>query len=95
MSGRPNMQDIALLRTALEQVAKENDEIERAQKNKAHAELCIENAIQRRNTAAEQVKKLMEAMDCSSPGNFGYENRMFALLTGLREHAEQYGRTHQ
>lgn len=94
MSGSPNMQDIALLRNALEVINRERETIERAQKQKETEELRIDQAQQRLRKSAEEVKCLMEAMDCASPGNFGYENRMMALLTGMAKHAEEYGRQH-
>jgi predicted transcriptional regulator len=95
MSGFPNSPDIAELRSALEEFRKESDAIERAQGELRRAELALAQASERRLKADKKVRELMTRMDCSATGNNGYENRIFTLLTGLAEHAEQYGRTHQ
>lgn len=83
MSGTPNMQDIALLHAALAEVDAERAKIGQAENQKQHYQLCIDEAEQRLRKHQTEVKRLMEAMDCASPGNHGYENRLMALLTGL------------
>lgn len=89
------MEDIAALRKALEEYRKESEAISSAQKQLAHYELVIDQAAQRRTTADRQIRALMEKMDCASPGNAGYENRLLVLLEGIAQHSEEYGRTHQ
>lgn len=83
MSGCPNIPDIKLLCDALAEINKERAAIESARAQKQHYEFCIDQAQQRLRKQEAEVKRLMEAMDCASPGNFGYENRMMALLTGI------------
>lgn len=95
MSGVPNMQDIALLRDALEEINKERANIEKASADRSHCDLRIDQAQQRLVKAEREMRRLMEAMDCTSPGNHGYSNRVIALLTGLAQHAEEHGRKHQ
>lgn len=95
MSGVPNMPDIALLRDALAEINKERAAIEKAGEDRAHCDLRIDQAQQRLAKAEKEMRRLMDAMDCSSTGNHGYPNRMIALLTGLAQHAEEYGRKHK
>lgn len=93
MSGRSNMPQIAELRDALEAINRERAELDRAEKDKAHCELRIDQGTQRLHKAEADMKRLMAEMDVHAPGNYGYEHRLIALLTGLAKHAEEYGRS--
>lgn len=94
MSGFPNLPDIELLRAALATINKERAAIDRAREQAQHYHDCIEAARNRLHMAEKEMKRLMAAMDCEQTGNTGYENRLMALLTGLSETAENYGRSH-
>lgn len=87
MSGFPNMEEIGELRDALAVVAREHETIEAALVDAQRIEKVRVEAISRQQAGVGKVHDLMRSMDCDAPGNSGYHNRLFALLTGLAQHA--------
>lgn len=83
MSGVPNVQQIRELRRALAEIEKEQKDIQQAQDELRHRETIISCANQRLAKQRKTVRELLDAMDCGPNGNYGSENRMIAMLTGL------------
>lgn len=83
MSGIPNLPDIAELRIALVELIKIERDIESATFIRVTAEKSIREAEDRKKDMRDRVDTLLKRMDVDSPGNFGYQNRFRALLSGL------------
>ena len=85
MSGYPSMDRIKVLRNTFREW-RELDEGQRVLRDKIIEEKAqLQKLVERKAEAERRVKKLMDEMDVSSPGNYGYENRLFSLLLGLSE----------
>lgn len=85
MSGHPNSQDIVELRACLLALKVEDAEVVKATTDKSNAEKRLTDAQERGLRYLERIDKLMEKMDVAGPGNTGYKNRLYTLLTALAE----------
>lgn len=75
--------EIIELRTVLASIADDEERLEKAEKDMAHAELCIRSANARLETARARVKELTG------------DTTSLELLKKLAAYAEQYGRRNQ
>lgn len=83
MSGRPNLPDIADLRTALKDLHDADIAVESATFIKYTAEKSIAEAQDKQRNSLEKINTLMRNMDVAQPGNYGYHNRLLVLLKEL------------
>lgn len=95
MSGFPNLAEISELRAELEIVKDQDEDIAQLKTKIYDAQFALQSATEKRRDAMQAIERLLNSMDCQQPGNNGYENRRIALLKGLSQVAEQYGRTHR
>jgi len=83
MSGTPNTTQAEELANALLEIDRIDTETRISEDKTKALALHIQKMQEERTDAFVRVKKLLDSMDCASPGNNGYERRMLALLTLL------------
>lgn len=91
MSGKPNPTQIGQLRHCAAMVREFDNEIERLRDLIANSTKQLEDIQASRAVNAEKIVKLLDAMDCQSSGNFGYEGRIVWLLAELVDQARATG----
>lgn len=81
MSGKPNIEGIRLLRSAVERFTSADNRIGvlSSQINEANKELG--NQLSERTAAREIIFNAMDKMDVSSSGNWGWQERMLVFLS--------------
>lgn len=94
MSGKPNAEQIALLRSAAARVRELDGEAQRLHKLINDSRELLEANNHERGKCASNVLDLLKRMDVASDGNYGWEGRVVWFLAELSTQAEQYGRTH-
>jgi predicted transcriptional regulator len=80
VSGLPNPTQAAELVTALREVDAVTISLDEKRNQATQLKREIDQLVERHTQLVKQVTELVTAMDCASPGNFGYERRMFQLL---------------
>lgn len=85
MSGYPSMDRIKALRNTFREWRELEEEQRELAERIVEEKSQLQKLTERRIAAERNIKKLMDEMDVSSPGNFGYEKRIFSLLLGLSE----------
>ncbi len=83
MSGRPNTDNVAHLRALLSErrlLIAEIIELQKKEKRLAEAD-------RERHEVEKAIMKVLESMDCSSPGNAGWESRIMTLLDYVDQQA--------
>ena len=85
MSGVPNPDGVNKLRQAFRDFAWTRERIAELHKSIADAQATLDNLQLQLRKNREAIKKELEEMDVSSPGNHGWEQRYFELLLTLSE----------
>jgi uncharacterized phage protein gp47/JayE len=83
MSGRPNIESVRQLKGQFYAYQEAQETINRLEQVIEQQRESIEEATAAKQSAVENIRRLMREMDVESPGNNGYESRLFALLKGL------------
>ena len=89
MSGRPYPEGVAKLKKELQALQQTCDYKEAARLDIDIAKGRLESLKDQESAILERITKLMDEMDVRSPGNSGYQGRMFALLCHLATTKEE------
>lgn len=83
MSGKPNTEGIKELKREFLHLKAVQDDLCEANKQLKDAHDRVEHFRFAESETTCRIEKLLQQMDVNSPGNAGYEGRMFSLLAGL------------
>ena len=92
MSRLPNQPQVEELAETLREIDLTASTIDESRLKVRQIEDAVKLLVTRHARLVEKAQKLMEEMDCSAPGNCGYEGRLFALLTMLARASQPEGR---
>ncbi len=83
MSGRPNPEQIAQLRTAILRAHQLDGDIEKLQRERGDINRRIHTAETESDRSKQTVLDLMQKMDVAEKGNAGWQNRVLYFLGEL------------
>lgn len=83
MSRFPSVDGVAQVRVLIEKATVLSDEIDALRETIRTATKRLAIAEEEYGAAASERHKLMEKMDCTSTGNYGYEHRIQVFLSEL------------
>lgn len=91
MSGRPNTESVERLLSLVLRHARLRNELAVLNSTITEAQTRQEAAREEFGEAGREIIKLLGAMDCSSNGNTGWENRILWMLEEFGKQATEAG----